>query len=129
MYANYHIEKDVLVVAASGKRADAVTENQIVSIEAYDKIREVCVALGMKKMLIVSEVLGRIFITELKAMKDYIRRADPSVIKDIKVVLVDTNYGSYLDNLFIEQTVISKGVEFRVFHDEAKGREWIGLSN
>ncbi|MHA7099191.1 hypothetical protein BXY85_1278 [Roseivirga pacifica] len=127
VYANYHVEKDVLVVVAFGKRADYSIENHIVSIEAYQRVKKVCVELGLKKMLIVSEVLGRIFITELKAMKDHIMRIDPSVSKGIKVVLVDTNYGSYLDNLFVEQTVISKGVEFRVFHDEAKGREWIGL--
>ncbi|RKQ50263.1 hypothetical protein BXY85_1277 [Roseivirga pacifica] len=119
----FTVEEDVLVVQSTGHRTPGMVLQQ--ALNFYDQIHRNCLEKRLHKVLIISEVTGRLTENESEQIVNYISRLE--FTEKFKVALVDLNFSSYLDNLFAEQMSIKLDFTGRVFHHEESGRGWIGL--
>ena len=120
---SFSIEKDVLVVHTSGNRGGEKVDEHAIAM--WKEIEAECQKHALHKVMIVSDVEGRLSPSDSSKVVDFLSKLD--IQPHLKLSMVDLSFGSYLDNLLSEKIAYEKGVFGKVFHDEAKGREWIGL--
>lgn len=113
----------MLVVHTSGNRGSEKVDKH--AIDMWKEIEAECQDKGLHKVMIVSEVEGRLAPSDSSKVIDFL--SSLSIEPKLKLSMVDLSFGSYLDNLLSEKTAYQKGVTAKVFHDEAEGRKWIGL--
>ncbi len=93
------------------------------AIDGGRKISAVCRSHGVKKLLVIFKMTGRLPATD--AHEIYSNPDAFGWSRDIKVALVDENPDSQQDSLFSETVAVNRAYYMQVFDEEDEALEWL----
>lgn len=124
IWREYHIdiETNLVTVTIIGKRGTA--QNELKTQERYwSKIMEACILNGIKKILIISNVEGK--LTSSVSQQIILLTKRLGFCEGYQIGLADLNYESYLDNMMSECFAKRQGLNGKLFNNEVEARSWL----
>ena len=93
----------------------------------FKRIEEESVRRGLNRVLVISEVTGRLSQQDCQNTTEFINQLD--FAGKLTLAMVSLDFSSYLDTIFAEQWAVKLNFHGRVFHDEGAARKWLALED
>lgn len=114
-------KSDYLLAEVSGERIPGQEAEN--ALKFWGHIVELCKAKGFAKMLVITNLTGRLPASEAFKIGD---SAFPlGWDRHFKVAYVDLNADSLEDNLFSETVAFNRGINAKVFGNVKEAKSWL----
>lgn len=120
---DYHREHDVLVVSTRGERGFSKVASQ--SIDMWRQIEKECQVNSLHKVLILSEMKGRLKPSDSFQIVEFISKCKIDPILVLAIVASDPH--AYDDIKFSEAVAKRRRMIFRAFDSEKAAKAWLKM--